>query len=174
MSECARGRLPQEGEMETIGDPIRLQVNNRIIGARLAAVATPEGFPLGTIIVLTDVTREALADRLKDEFVTQLTHELRSPLTAIKGMSEVLLSQPDDRPPNRKFLEAIGRNASILDRMITELLDISEIGAGSFAVRQDVILLDELLIDVIKGQESRVKKAELNVGLMVVNRSRIQ
>jgi two-component system phosphate regulon sensor histidine kinase PhoR len=167
--EAARGKVPSEGEMEPIGAPIRVQVNDRILGAQLAAVATPERTALGTLIVLRDVTREALADRLKDQFVTQITHELRTPLTAIKGMSEVLLNQPADRPPNRKFLEAIGRNAAILDRMIVELLDIGEISEGSFAVRKQELALDELVLDVVKGQEPRIKKANLNVGVMVVN-----
>ncbi|MCC7448300.1 MAG: PAS domain-containing protein [Anaerolineae bacterium] len=171
--ESARNHPPTDSEMEPIGAPIRVQVNDRILGAQLAAVATPEGAPLGTLIVLRDVTREALADRIKEDFVTQITHELRTPLTAIKGMSEVLLGQPDDRPPNRKFLEAIGRNAAILDRMIVELLDISEISAGSFAVRKQELALDELALDVVKGQEARIKKNNLNVGVMVVNRAHV-
>jgi signal transduction histidine kinase len=174
MFEAARHATVTTGEMETIGPPLRVQVNDRILGAQLAAVANPSGEALGTLIVLRDVTREALADRLKDEFVTQITHELRTPLTAIKGMSEVMLNQPTDRPPNVKFLEAIGRNAAILDRMIIELLDISEIGAGSFAVRSEELSLDELAIDVIKGQEPRINKSELNVGVMVVNRGHIK
>jgi signal transduction histidine kinase len=120
------------------------------------------------------VTREALADRLKDQFVTQITHELRTPLTAIKGMSEVLLNQPSDRPPNRKFLEAIGRNAAILDRMIIELLDISEISEGTFAVRKEEVQLDELALDVIKGEEPRIKRSDLNVGIMVINRANVK
>jgi signal transduction histidine kinase len=170
MFEHARS-LPQMSELETLGSPVRVQVNNRILGAQLAMIA-PEGTRLGTLIVLRDVTKEALADRLKDEFVTQLTHELRTPLTAIKGMSEVLLSQPADRPPNRKFLEAIGRNAAIVDRMIIELLDISEISAGSFSIRKQEIALDELVYDVLKGQDPRLKKGELQTGLMIVSRAR--
>ncbi|MEP7286468.1 MAG: ATP-binding protein [Chloroflexota bacterium] len=174
MFEAARQQPPTGNEMEPVGPPVRVQVNNRILGAQLAAVATPNNQALGTLIVLRDVTHEALADRLKDEFVTQITHELRTPLTAIKGMSEVLLSQPDDRPPNRKFLEAIGRNAAILDRMIIELLDVSEISAGSFEVRQQELSLDELALDVIKGQEPRISKSGLNVGVMVLNRAHLK
>jgi two-component system phosphate regulon sensor histidine kinase PhoR len=174
MFEAARGRVPSGTEMEPIGQPLRVQVNDRIVGAQLAAVGTPEGAALGTLIVLRDVTREALADRLKDQFVTQITHELRTPLTAIKGMSEVLLNQPSDRPPNRKFLEAIGRNAAILDRMIIELLDISEISEGTFAVRKEPVRLDELALDLIKGEEPRIKKANLNVGVMVINQSNVK
>jgi signal transduction histidine kinase len=169
----ARSHVQTDSEMEIIGEPVRVQLNSKIIGATLAVVSSPEGMPLGTVIMMRDVTKEALADRLKDEFVTAVTHELRTPLTAIKGMSDVLLSQPGDRPPNRKFLEAIGRNAAILDHMIIELLDISEISSGSFAIRKDMIALDELVFDVIKAEEARIAKQKLNVGVMVMNRGRV-
>jgi len=170
----AQERQTGESEMELLGAPTRVQINGRIVGAQLAAVFSPEGTRIGTVIVLRDVTREALADRLKDEFVSQVTHELRTPLTAIKGMSEVLLNQPADRPPNRKFLEAIGRNAAVLDRMIIELLDISEISAGSFAVQSQRLALEELVLDVIEGEAARIKRQSLNVGLMVVNRTHLE
>src|SRR5689334_21460736 len=68
MFEAARTQVVTGNEMEPIGTPVRVQVNDRILGAQLAAVATPDAEPLGTLIVLRDVTREALADRLKDEF----------------------------------------------------------------------------------------------------------
>ena len=66
------------------------------------------GDRLGTMIVLRDVTHDALSDRLKDQFITAISHELRTPMAVIKGMSEVVLGQPDDQPVNRRFLETIG------------------------------------------------------------------
>jgi signal transduction histidine kinase len=144
-----------------------------VIGAQLAIVADERGERLGTVLMLRDVTRDALADRLKDQFVTQMSHELRTPLAAIKGMSEVLLAMPEDRPPNRKFLEAISRNVAVLDRMIVELLDISEIGAGSFAVRQYDVRLPELIFTVIQGLKARIEKAQLDLAVMVTNRDKL-
>ncbi len=180
--ESELGRLYQQAspppesdaELEPIGKPLRVQVNDRILGVRLCAVRARDGGWLGSLLLLSDATREALADRLKDQFVTQITHELRTPLTAIKGMSEVLLSAPPDRPPNRKFLEAIGRNVTILDRMISELLDISEMNSGAFAVRKEPVALDELVFDVIKGREGAVKRGGLTIGLALANRARLR
>ncbi|HEX3051801.1 MAG TPA: ATP-binding protein [Aggregatilineaceae bacterium] len=168
MFAAARHQVALDGEI-TLGQAKRIDVNDRVIGAQLAIVADQQGVRLGTVLMLRDVTRDALADRLKDQFVTQMSHELRTPLAAIKGMSEVLLAMPDDRPPNRKFLEAISRNVAVLDRMIVELLDISEIGAGSFAVRQQEVALDELVFTVMMGLDSRVQKADLSIGVMVAN-----
>lgn len=165
----SRHQTALDGEI-TLGKAQRVDVNNRIIGAQLAIVADPDGNRLGTVLMLRDVTHDALADRLKDEFLTQMSHELRTPLAAIKGMSEVLLAMPEDRPPNRKFLEAISRNVALLDRMIVELLDISEIGAGSFAVRHQEVDIAGMIFTVVKGLEARVRKAELQIATMITNR----
>ena len=144
-----------------------------IIGAQMAIVADETGARLGTVLMLRDVTADALSDRLKDQFITQMSHELRTPLAAIKGMSDVLLAMPEDQSPNRKFLEAIGRNVAVLDRMIVELLDISEIGAGSFAVRQQDVNIAEMIFTVIQGLQPRIKTAGLSLSVMVANREQL-
>jgi two-component system phosphate regulon sensor histidine kinase PhoR len=153
-------------EFEPLGEPVRVEINNRILAGQVAAVSDSDGNRFGTVIVLRDVTRATLAERLKDDFITQVSHELRTPLTAIKGMSDVLLSQPPDRPPNRRFLEAISRNVDVLDHMIVELLDISEISSGTFAVRQEELLLDDLVWGVIRGLRPRWERAGLEVQVM--------
>src|SRR5690349_12179944 len=99
-----------ESELAPLGEPARVQINNMIIGAQVAAVADSQGKRIGTMMVLRDVTRDALADRLKDSFVTAISHELRTPMAVIKGMSDVIMGQPQDKPPNRKFLETLSRN----------------------------------------------------------------
>mgnify|MGYP001268820617 FL=1 len=172
MFAAARNQTALDGEI-TLGQAQRVEVNDRVIGAQLAIVADEDGTRLGTVLMLRDVTRDALADRLKDQFITQMSHELRTPLAAIKGMSDVLLAMPEDRPPNRKFLEAISRNVAVLDRMIIELLDISEIGAGSFAVRQQDVALEKLIVNILKGFHTRIQKAGLNVAVMVTNRDKL-
>ncbi|NOK86197.1 MAG: hypothetical protein GFH27_549411n27 [Chloroflexi bacterium AL-W] len=156
-----------DSEIVPLGEPNRVQVNNRILGAQLAAVANHKGERLGTMIVLRDVTRDTLADRLKDQFVTAISHELKTPMTVIKGMSEVLRNQSDSAMPNLRLLETLSRNVDILDRMVVELLDVSEMGAGTFDIRQDAINLENLLWGVIKGAEPEIKKGRLDVTVMI-------
>ncbi|MCD4685039.1 MAG: HAMP domain-containing histidine kinase [Anaerolineae bacterium] len=156
-----------------LGEAQRVEVNQRVIGAQIAVVSSPEGDRLGTVLMLRDVTHDALADRLKSQFITQMSHELRTPLASIKGMSEVLLAMPADRPPNRKFLEAISRNVAVLDRMVVELLDISEIGAGSFAVRQQPVEIPSLVFDAWEGVQQDAERADLTFSVQVVNSDRL-
>lgn len=153
-------------EIEPLGEPTRVQVNNRILGAQLAAVANEDGERLGTMIVLRDVTRDALTDRLKDQFVTAISHELKTPMTVIKGMSEVLMGQPADKPVNRRFLETLSRNVDVLDRMVVELLDVSEMGAGAFEIRRNPLHIEPLLWSVVNGVAPEIRKNRLDVIVM--------
>jgi signal transduction histidine kinase len=162
-----------DSELMPLGEPTRVQVNNRILGAQIAAVANSEGERLGTMIVLRDVTRDTLSDRLKDQFVTAISHELRTPMAAIKGMSEVVLGQKEGQPINRRFLETIGRNVDILDRMIVELLDISEMSANAFSVREDLINIETLIESVIRGVRPEVIRADLDVSFMARDTGRL-
>jgi two-component system phosphate regulon sensor histidine kinase PhoR len=163
-----------ESELAPLGEPARVQINNMIIGAQVAAVADSQGKRIGTMMVLRDVTRDALADRLKDSFVTAISHELRTPMAVIKGMSDVIMGQPQDKPPNRKFLETLSRNVDILDRMIVELLDIGEMSATAFSVRRDPLNVEDLVWQVERGMKPEVKKAKLDVKIMIKDTDRIQ
>ena len=163
-----------ESELAPLGEPTRIQVNNMIVGAQVAAVADGQGNRLGTMIVLRDVTRDALAERLKDQFVTAISHELRTPMAVIKGMSDVIMGQPADRPPPRRMLETLSRNVDILDRMIVELLDIAEMSETAFSVRHDQLDLEELLWNVVNGMTPEVKRAKLDVSVMARDTDRLQ
>jgi PAS domain S-box-containing protein len=165
--EQYRSVRTDRSELTPLGEPTRIQVNNRILGAQLAAVTNSQGERLGTMIVLRDVTRDTLADRLKDQFVTAISHELKTPMTVIKGVSEVLLGHAEDQMPSRRLLETLSRNVDILDRMVVELLDVSEMTAGTFTVRENGVLLEPLLTSVVKGIAPEINKNRLDVAIMV-------
>ncbi|NWF68410.1 MAG: PAS domain-containing protein [Chloroflexi bacterium] len=153
-------------ELSPLGEPTRIQVNNRILGAQLAAVAGDDGRRLGTMIVIRDVTRDALAERLKNQFVLGISHEFNTPMQVIKSASELIASQPEGATPPRKYLELLTRNVDILNRMVVELLDLSEMGAGSFNIRQDTLSLEDLLWSVVNGMTPEVKRAKLDITVM--------
>jgi two-component system phosphate regulon sensor histidine kinase PhoR len=163
-----------DSELVPLGEPTRIQMNNLIVGAQVAAVADANGKRLGTMIVLRDVTRDALADRLKDQFITAISHELRTPMAVIKGMSDVIMGQPADRPPPRRMLETLTRNVDILDRMIVELLDIAEMSEAAFSVRSNPINLEELLWNVVNGMTPEIKRSQLDVAVMARDTDKLQ
>jgi signal transduction histidine kinase len=154
-------------ELTPLSQPTQVQVNNRILGAQLGALSDERGNRLGTLIVLRDVTSDVLSERLKDQFITAISHELRTPMAVIKGVSEVIKAQTEAGQLNTRLLETLSRNVDILDRMIVELLDISELSSGSFSIRHDPVQLEPLLWNVVKGAQPEIKRAQLDVSVMV-------
>jgi signal transduction histidine kinase len=134
----------------------RFEVGNRVISFRSAAAQTDDGKPMGTVIVLRDVTAEVEAERFKDSFITHVSHELRTPLTAIKGYSDLLLAGAGEalNEDQVAFLKTIDRQTDSLMRMINALLDFSEMEAwGRLGLRQHPVRLYSLIEKV--GEEQR-------------------
>jgi signal transduction histidine kinase len=88
-------------------------------------------------------------------------------MAVIKGISEVIINQEKGAKPSKRMLETLSRNVDILDRMIVELLDISELTTGSLNVRKDALNLEELLWNVVNGLMPEVKRARLDVSVMM-------
>ena len=111
--------------------PLRT-ANERVIRSYSASVQDEAGRLLGTVTVLRDATREQELDRLKSEFLTVVSHELQTPLTALKGALELVAEDDDGRLSRvqRRFLGTMGRNCERLVGLVGDLLDLSRLEAG--------------------------------------------
>ena len=83
---------------------------------------------MGTLLVLNDVTRLRQLERVRKDFVANVSHEIKTPLTAIKGFVETLQDGAlKDSQQAEKFLEIIARHVDRLDAIVMDLLDLSKI-----------------------------------------------
>jgi signal transduction histidine kinase/ActR/RegA family two-component response regulator len=107
------------------------------------------------------------ANRLKDEFLATLSHELRNPLNVIVGYAEVLSRDAEAQklPQVRKAVEAIRRNALTQARLVSDLLDLSRLQTGKLALHRQPIQLVPLLTDAVEAvrDETDLKRIELQV-----------
>lgn len=87
-------------------------------------------------------------DRLKDEFLSTLSHELRAPLTSVVGFGEVLLDEEGD-PRHRRMLEGIVRSAREMGAMVTQLLEYSRLDAGTADLSPEPLDLGRALADTL-------------------------
>ncbi|HQR46598.1 MAG TPA: GAF domain-containing protein [Thermoanaerobaculia bacterium] len=83
------------------------------------------------------------SNRLKDDFLANLSHEVRTPLTGIVGWAEVLLDGGPKDPASRRALEAILGQATTLSRMLTDLIDLSRIDNFGLELRHTTVRLAE-------------------------------
>lgn len=161
---------PLNGEqLQPIGTPLEVVINERTLAASMARVFSSYGEFLGTLMIISDVTEQSLGERLKTAFVTGMSHELMTPLTSIKSTSDLMLNLPEGKPPSRRLMEIISRNVGIMERMINELLDISEIAAGSFAVHREPVRLDREFGRVVSGLNKRIYEKDLKLKMQVIN-----
>ena len=87
-----------------------------------------EGSLIGALLVLNDVTRLRRLEIMRRDFVANVSHELKTPITSIKGFVETLLEQPPAEPAEiRRFLGIINRQADRLDAIISDLLALSRL-----------------------------------------------
>lgn len=97
-----------------------------------------------------EARREAeVASRVKDEFLATLSHELRTPMTAIVGWSHLLADCHLDKQQRAQAVEAIGRNARVQVQLINDLLDMSRIITGKLKVERHPIKLQSVIMAAI-------------------------
>ena len=84
----------------------------------------------GAVLVMHDLTELRRLEAIRRDFVANVSHELKTPLTSISGYAETLLSLPPDPDMARGFLQTILGNARRMQRLVDDLLDLSRIEAG--------------------------------------------
>src|SRR5579862_5682092 len=88
--------------------------------------------------------------RRKDEFIGIASHELKTPLTSIKGYLE-LLNQIENREPNKQFTQKATESVGKLEKLINDLLDVSKIQSGQLELNKQVFDMDALLDETISS-----------------------
>jgi two-component system, OmpR family, phosphate regulon sensor histidine kinase PhoR len=104
------------------------------VAAQSSAATLPEK-PSGAVVVLHDVTELRRLERVRQDFVANVSHEFKTPLTAIQGFAETLLGGAlEDPKNNRRFLEIMRDHANRLARLTDDLLKLARIEAGKLEV----------------------------------------
>lgn len=108
----------------------------------------------------------AKAARMKDEFLASLSHEMRTPLTAIVGTAEHLCAQPDGAlsPDARRHVESIGTSGRRLQELVDEILDVARLDAGRVRAESERILA----ADVVAGAARKLRAAAAEKGQELV------
>lgn len=158
MRELSLANGDETGLATTMHEPKRYQVGNRVLSVLAAPVNTPTHEQIGTVIVLRDITSEAEADQLKDAFITSISHELRTPLTVIKVYTDLLQRSVNGHFDNRLmgFLDKISKNSLHLEQHINQLINISEIQAGTFHIEKQQIDFVALTKEITQIWEERI------------------
>jgi PAS domain S-box-containing protein len=124
-----------------------------------------DGKPLGAIEVFRDITLEEEVDRMKSEFISLASHQLRTPLSAIKTYSHMLVDgyMGEITPGQRKSLKTIISATNRMNELISTLLNITRIESGTIAVTPKLVYMDKIAEDVLKELSIMAKNGNVQL-----------
>ena len=143
LKEALSVEAPVEKDIRLYGD------DERILNGHGTMLQDAGGGRVGALIVLNDVTRLRRLENVRKEFVSNVSHEIKTPITAIKGFVETLQDTGEKTPEeSRRFLEIIRKHVERLEAIVEDLLSLSRIEQD--AGRKDIVLTEEKLWSVLK------------------------
>ena len=107
------------------------------------------------LIIARDKAEEL--DRLKSAFLANMSHEIRTPLNAIVGFSS-LLAETDSRSERQEYIKIVQENNELLLQLISDILDLSKIEAGTFNFVYTNVDVNETCSEIIKSMGMKVSK----------------
>lgn len=121
---------------------------------------------IGSVITLEDISHLKMLDRLKSDFIHTISHDLRSPLTAIMGYIELLDRVGPLNDQQKQFVRHVQNSAQNITALVNDLLDLGRIEAG-FDTRKDEVSLEQILQFTVEnlGRQISDKKLDFNVNV---------
>ena len=149
-----KGKFDNEFELETGEDDTRW-----ILAHMNKAKSTQE-----LILVVHETTQLRQMDSMRRDFISNLSHELRTPVSVIKANSETLLDGALDNEKDAKiFSKAILHNADRLSEMVTSLIDLSRIEYGELKFVIEEIVLNQIIESVVLAFKNKAKRKNIQV-----------
>lgn len=156
---------------EVLGGETRVQseivtgtLRQHFFAATVAAVRAGE--TTGAVVVLHDITELRKLERVRRDFVANVSHEFRTPLTAIQGFAETLLAGAIDDPQNRtRFLEIILEHSRRLARLTEDLLMLSKMDAERLELEIHAINVRQLIESCVETSQHRAAEKNLSVSM---------
>ncbi len=116
---------------------------------------------IGRVIAIQDITEMKRLENIRTQFVANVSHELKTPLTSIKGFAETLRYVDDDETKN-KFLDIIDKETIRLTRLINDILVLSNLESNTVEEMEE-FLPDEIIYDVIDILSEQANKKDIEV-----------
>ncbi|MBI4824259.1 MAG: PAS domain-containing protein [Nitrospirae bacterium] len=156
LEEAINGRTcRKDGELYMkSGTIIPLKINS-------APVLNKEGSVIGAVYNLRDTSIEREVDRMKTEFVKAVSHEFRTPLSAIVGMAEMLIEKEVSKEKEIDYLNTILAEGIRLSNMVSDLLDVARIESGKEVFKEQEINFKATLRDIKAELEPTIKRKEI-------------
>ena len=145
----------------------RIQVEENYMNVFFAPFKNESDRPDGVIAVIQDITEHVKLDNMQKEFVADVSHELKTPITSIMGYADTLLEGEYDKETQTKFLNVIATEARRMAKLVTDLLTLSRYDSNKKKTQKDIFDLGELVKKCQDKLAIEIKKKNHKVNCFV-------
>ncbi len=138
--------------------------DGRTFYASIAPIMGAAGLTMGRVAVMRDVTRFKELDEMKSEFVATVSHDLRAPLTFIRGYATMLMMVGELNDKQHEYLERILSGIDQMSALIGDLLNLRRIEAG-VGIRQEPCRLGLILVEAVDAMRARASAKNIALRL---------
>lgn len=150
--DALRGALERSVRVDAQASEIEIGDQHVLLASR----ALDSG---GAVTTLLDITEVRHLEQVRRDFVANASHELKTPLTSIRGFAEALTESDPPEHLRRQFLESIRVNTLRLQRLVDDLLDLSRLESGGWTAARDEVVVSDVvdeawdLVEIPPGSE---------------------
>ena len=123
----------------------RFQIGEKFVNAYFAPFKKENDRTVGVIVVIQDITEHVKLDNMRKEFIADVSHELKTPITSIMGYADTLLEEEYDKETQSKFLSVIASEARRMAKLVTDLLTLSKNDSNKNVIKSELFDLGELV-----------------------------
>ena len=145
----------------------RIQVEDKYMNVFFAPFKNETDRPNGVIAVIQDITEHVKLDTMQKEFVADVSHELKTPITSIMGYADTLLEGEYDKETQTKFLNVIATEARRMAKLVTDLLTLSRYDNNKKNTQKEAFDLGDLVKKCQDKLAIEIKKKQHKVNCFV-------
>ena len=160
LTQVLKGEIAKIEELEIVrkdGSIVHAEIN--------ASPILIEEKITGIQLIIRDISEKFRLAEMRDRFISDVTHELRTPLVSIQGYLDLTLSGNEIPNQTRKDLEVVKRNTNILAKLVDDLLDVQRISSGRLRLDLQPLKLQNLIQDCVQQVQPLIDERKHNLQL---------
>lgn len=157
-----------ESLKKVINDKVSFQVHKDWKGKKLKFILSPiidnQNNVTGSVALVQDISESERLEQLRKDFVANVSHEFRTPLTVIKGSLEAMMDGTIDQAEDiERYHQRMLFETKGLERLVGDLLELSRLQSGKISIHQEEIHVPSLLSDVIRSIQTIADKKQIEI-----------
>ncbi|MBX4205402.1 MAG: PAS domain-containing protein [Candidatus Doudnabacteria bacterium] len=143
----------------------KLPLGTKVLRVLISPVKDAANQALGAVVLFHDITKEEAIEKMREDFTSMMVHELRSPLTGIRSIANLLKEDKikNEQKKYQEFVELIVTNSASMLDLVNDLLDVAKLEAGKFQVLRKPTQIGPMIQQRVESFKSLAAESETTI-----------